>query len=90
VSKQPIGVDYLQYLATLATSPEQSISRIYSMDGAGLYKVTDEHYVCVECIRCQHRGRALLERVLPRDWECFYSAVNTEDGFEVYHYGPPA
>jgi hypothetical protein len=88
VSKQPISGDYEQYLSSLAITPEQSISRIYSMDGAGLYKITDDHYVVIECTRCKHRGRALLERVLPRDWEVFHSGINTEEGFEVYHYGP--
>ena len=90
MSRQPISVDHEQYLASLTTDPAQSISRIYSMDGAGLYKVSDDHYVCIECTRCNHKGRALLERVMPRDWEVFYSAVNFDDGFEVYHYGPPA
>lgn len=90
MNKQPTGLDYLAYLATLVTNSEQVISRIYSMDGAGLYKVADDHYVCVACTidKCRHKGRALLERVLPRDWECFASAVNTDEHFEVFHYGP--
>jgi hypothetical protein len=70
--------------------PEQVISRIDAMDGASLYKITDDHYVCVTCCDQQHRhkGRALLKRVLPQDWECFASAVNVGDGTEVFHYGP--
>jgi hypothetical protein len=88
VNKQPTGLDPLQYLATLVTDPEQVISRIYQMDGASLYKVADDHYVCVSCLKHKHKGRPLLERVLPQTWECFASAVNVEDQFEVFHYGP--
>jgi hypothetical protein len=83
-------LDPLEYLNTLRTSDEQVISRIYMMDGASLYKVADDHYVCIACAAQghTHKGRALLERVLPREWECFASAVNVEEGFEVFHYGP--
>lgn len=91
MSKKPISASYEEYLSSLAMDPEQSISQVYTMDGAGLYKVTDDHYVCIACTKCNHhRGRALLERVLPRDWECFHSGVNVDEGFEVYHYGPAA
>lgn len=92
MNKQPTSLDHLSYLATLVTDPEQVISSIYTMDGATLYKVADEHYVSVACCKQEHKhkGRALLERVLPQDWECFYSAINSEEGFEIYHYGPAA
>lgn len=90
MNKQPTELNHLAYLATLMTSSEQVISRIYQMDGASLYKVADDHYVCVTCNNEQHghKGRALLERVLPRTWECFASAANVDLGFEVFHYGP--
>jgi hypothetical protein len=60
------------------------------VDGATLYKVTDDHYVCVCCIADKHRhkGRVLLERALPQEWECFASGVNIEDGVGLFHYGP--
>lgn len=88
MNKQPTGLDPTSYLATLVTDSEQVISRIYQMDGASLYKVAGDHYVCITCTRHKHKGQPLLERVLPQDWECFASAVNVEDHFEVFHYGP--
>jgi hypothetical protein len=90
VSAQPTSLDYEEYLATLIVDPAQVISQVYTMDGAALYRVADDHYVTIECTKCKHRGRALLERVMPKTWEVFASAVNPEDGFEAYHYGPPA
>lgn len=90
MNPHPISLDYETYLRSLVVNPDHEVSLIYMLDGAGLYKITDEHYVCVICTEHTHKGKALLERVMPRDWECFSAAVNPEDGFELYHYGPPA
>ena len=86
-----IDVDHITYLNSLLMG-EGKVSRVYSMDGAGLYRITDEHYVIVCCStpECAHRGKLLLERVMPREWICFHAGANTDDGFEAYHYGPEA
>lgn len=91
--QQEIVLDFTSYLGSLVIDAERPVSRIYSMDGAALYKITDDHYVCISCTsdECEtHRGRAQLERVLPRNWECFFVGVNSDDHYAAYHYGPKA
>jgi hypothetical protein len=90
VNPQPIDVDHESYLLSLSVDPEQVIVLVHSLDGAGLYKITDDHYVLIQCTACSHKGKPLLERVLPREWSCFYGAANPDEGFEVFHYGPEA
>lgn len=79
--------DYLQSLA-LTERP----SEVYGMDGAALWRIADEHFVMLVCkdpAHAKHRGPALLRRVLPREWEVFYTAANPAEEYEAHHYGPP-
>lgn len=83
-----------------ALSPEEYVSsvaltdeavEVYATDGAALYRVGDDHFVILTCSEHEdHEGHRMLQRVLPRTWECFYQAINVEDGFEAFHYGPEA
>lgn len=78
------AADYLDSLAMIDKPVE-----IYALDGAALYRVDDDHYVMLECTEHEgHKGHEYLLRVLPAEWECFSSATNVEDEFDVFHYGP--
>lgn len=85
---QPITLDAQEYIETLRMSEDQNIVKVTDRDGAHLVRVHDDHFLIVDCTAHRHHGRALLERTLPADWVCFASAVNVEERFEVYHYGP--
>lgn len=79
--------EYIDSLA-VAEPPEQ----VYALHGAGLVKVSDDHYLVLMCAEHDHgeRDRQMLLRLLPKDWECFYSVENPEAAFQIHHYGPEA
>jgi hypothetical protein len=61
------------------------------MDGGGLWRVADDHFVMLICKNPEHpahKGPALLRRVLPAGWGVFYTAANPAEEYEVHHYGP--
>jgi hypothetical protein len=80
--------DYVDTLKVSEDEPEQ----VYALPGAGLVKVSDEHYLVLMCAADDHkhgeRDRQLLLRLLPSEWACFYSVENPEAGFQIHHYGP--
>jgi hypothetical protein len=66
--------DYLQSLA-LTEQPTE----VHEMDGGGLWRVADDHFVMLICKNPEHpahKGPALLRRVLPAEWGVFYTAAN--------------
>lgn len=82
------AADYLQSLA-LTESPTE----VHGMDGAALWRVADDHFVMLVCTtedHDDHKGPALLRRVLPATWAIFYRASNPAEEFEAHHYGPVA
>ena len=83
------SLDAHDYLKSLRVTDEEP-TEVSELDGAALWRITDDHFVLLTCADHEHthRGARLLLRVMPAEWACFYEATNTDDGFEVYHYGP--
>lgn len=64
-------------------------SAVYAIDGATLYKLTDDHFVIFQCTQHPgHTGVHMLIRLMPEAWEQFAEFVNPEAGFRARHYGP--
>jgi len=82
------ALDAGEYLRSLHL--ERKINKVYGvLDGAGLYRVADDHFVILACTHHDdHNGHALLRRVLPPHWGVIYRGVNVDEAFEAYHYGP--
>jgi len=82
-----------EYMDSLAMSSEKP-SEVYGLDGAALWRVTDDHFVMLVCTsdhdgaEVSHRGPQMLLRVLPATWACFAVFVNPIDDYEAHHYGP--
>ena len=84
-------LDASDYLASLAMT--EAPTEVHGMDGASLWRVSDDHFVMLVCKdpehTYRHKGPAYLRRVLPAHWVVFYSAANPAAEFEAHHYGPP-
>jgi hypothetical protein len=81
------SLDALDYLRSV--SYEREFTQVYEIDGAGLYRIADGHFVVLKCVaHDEHKGYPMLRRVLPPHWDVFAAARNDEDGFEAHHYGP--
>jgi hypothetical protein len=79
--------DAEQYVDSLRLD-DDGPREVYGLDGAALWRIAEHHYLVLACTEHTHRGHELLIRVLPPTWVCFHSAINREDGFEAFHYGP--
>lgn len=81
-------LDAGEYIASLALTEEPS--EVYALDGGALWRVTDEHFVLLVCLdHDTHKGPAQLKRVLPPEWELFYTASNPDEQYVAEHWGPP-
>lgn len=81
-------LDPVEYIDSLALDGEPE--QVYALHGAGLVKVSDDHYVVLMCSEHDHgeKDRQMLLRLLPKEWNCFHSVTNPEAGFQIHHYGP--
>jgi hypothetical protein len=76
--------EYIDTLAIFDIDPEI----VYTLNGASLVKVSEDHYLVLMCAEHDHgeRDRQLLLRVLDPAWDCFHSVAG--EGFQIHHYGP--
>jgi hypothetical protein len=77
------------YLDTLRMDGPEWV-QVDESDGASLYKLTDEHFVVIQCLaHTGHRGWEVYARSLPKAFVEFAGFVNPDLRFRARHYGPP-
>lgn len=78
--------EYIDGLTMFDVAPQI----VYTLTGATLVKVSDDHYLVLMCAEHDHgeRDRQMLTRLLPETWSAFHAVHNPSHGFQIHHYGP--
>ncbi len=85
LTSTPVGA----YLRSLALTEAPKVDSWTAC--TELWRITDEHFVIIECDQDGHLHRGhevLVARSIPPEWDCFASAWNQAGKWMAYHYGP--